>query len=59
MGEFKSGIIQILYFAFILLIVFAIVKGIQYLNWKKKADVEIGRKLDEIIHLLRNDRHHY
>ncbi|WP_144026640.1 DUF4083 family protein [Paenibacillus sp. FSL H7-0331] len=49
-------LMQVISLLMVVLLVFALISGIRYFNWKKKNDVEIGKKLDKVIEMLSKDR---
>ncbi|MEC0225898.1 DUF4083 family protein [Paenibacillus alba] len=51
-----TGVMQLISLLLIVLLVVALISGIRYFDWKKKNDVEMGKKLDKVIELLGKDR---
>ncbi|WP_420794156.1 DUF4083 family protein [Paenibacillus qinlingensis] len=47
---------QLISLLLIVLLIVALVSAIRYMRWKKKSDIEIGRKLETVIELLGKDR---
>ncbi|NQX63731.1 DUF4083 family protein [Paenibacillus qinlingensis] len=51
-----TGLMQLISLLLIVLLIVALVSAIRYMRWKKKSDIEIGRKLETVIELLGKDR---
>lgn len=51
-----TALMQLISLLMVILLIAALVSGMRYFSWKKKHDVEMGKKLDEVIELLSNDR---
>lgn len=47
-----AGLMQLISLLLVVLLVVALISGIRYFDWKKKHDVEMGKKLDKVIELL-------
>ncbi|TXK85746.1 DUF4083 family protein [Paenibacillus sp. N3.4] len=51
-----SGVMQLISLLLVVLLVAALISAIRYFDWKRKNDVEMGKKLDKVIELLGKDR---
>ncbi|MGG1555621.1 DUF4083 family protein [Paenibacillus ferrarius] len=51
-----TGLMQLISFLLVLLLAAALISAIRYFDWKRKNDVEIGKKLDQVIELLGKDK---
>lgn len=54
--SFMSGLVQLISLLMFLLLVGVLLNVLQYVKWKKKHDLEIGRKLDKILEQLAGDK---
>ncbi|MDQ0885922.1 hypothetical protein QFZ81_001010 [Paenibacillus sp. V4I9] len=52
----ETGLMQLISLLLVVLLVIALISSIRYFDWKKKHDVEMGKKLDKVIELLDKDR---
>jgi hypothetical protein len=51
-----AGVTQLISLLMLLLLVVTLLSVLSYVNWKKKHDTELGKKLDHIIELLQDKK---
>ncbi|NEW08363.1 DUF4083 domain-containing protein [Paenibacillus sp. SYP-B3998] len=51
-----TAVMQLISLLMVILLFAALISGIRYFDWKRKHDVEMGKKLDRVIELLGKER---
>ncbi|NQX66674.1 DUF4083 family protein [Paenibacillus alba] len=51
-----TALMQVISLLLVILVIVALISGMRFMYWKKKNDVEMGKKLDKVIGLLGKDK---